>query len=162
MMSKGVSAFIASALIILFGITTITLVLTIVQPALERAQDSAIANEALNNLRLIDNSVKEIASEEKGAKRTLNIKSSDGIYEVDSRLDYINFTYDMRQKLNFGTTQRDRINITEERNTLKLFVVYTKIDLIGNAHIPKGAKQITITHEGINATNSKALINITI
>ncbi len=159
MNDKGVSPFIASALLIMFGIAALSLSLTVVKPALERAQDSAVANEAMNNLRLIDNTVKEVASEEKGAKRTLNIRSTDGLYEVDARLDYVNFTHDMQQNLNFGAA-RDVVNITLESNKLKLFVSYTNVDIIGNAHIPKGVKQITIKHEGTNTTNSKPMINI--
>ena len=160
MNSKGASEFITAALLIMFGVAVLTLTVTVVKPALDRAQDSSIANEAMNNLRLIDNSIKEVAAEEKGAKRTLNIKSSNGLYQVDTRIDYLNFTYDMNQILNFGGS-RDNINVTIERNTLKLFVVYNKIDLIGSAHIPKGAKQITIKHEGTNTTNSKPIVNIT-
>src|SRR3989338_2277898 len=117
MRDKGISAFLAASLLIMFGMVALTLTITIVQPALERAQDSAIVNEALSNMRLMDNTVKEIAAEEKGAKRTLNIKSSDGLYEVDSRLDYINFTYDMRQDLNMGG-QRSGVNITTEANKI--------------------------------------------
>ena len=159
-MKKGVSAFIASSLLIMFGIAVLALTLTVVKPALDRAQDSATVNEAISNLMLIDNTVKEIASEERGAKRTLNIKSNDGLYQVDSLIDYINFTLAVKQDLNLGGA-RDVVNITTERNVLKLFVVYTNIDLMGNAHIPKGAKQITIKHEGTNTTNSKPMINIT-
>lgn len=161
MKNKGVSAFIAASLLIMFGIAVLSLTLAVVRPALERAQDSTIANEAMSNLQLIDNAVKEVAAEEKGAKRTLNIKSSDGLYQVDSRLDYINFTYDMQRDLNLAGA-RGVVNITIERNVLKLFVSYSKVDLVGNAHIPKGAKQITIKHDGTNITNSKPLINITI
>ncbi len=161
MMKKGINPFLATTLLILFAISALSLTLTIVKPALERAQDSAIVNEAMNNLKLIDSIVKEVASEEKGSKRTLNIKSSDGLFEVDSNLEYINYTYDMRQDLNLGGS-RDEINITTERNVIKLFVNYDKVDLIGNAHIPKGSKQITIKHEGTNTANNKPMINITI
>lgn len=152
MRSKALSSYIASVLLILMGLTGIYLGLTVLTPALDKAKDSGIINEALQNLKLIDDNIREVASEGRNSKRTFNIKVTEGTYKVDSRINYINFTYVMKTNLNVGG-QRGNINITRYRNDLNMFISYTKLQIQGSDHFTKGENSVVILHNGTNTTN---------
>jgi len=106
-MKKGVSALIAMVLSILFGVVMITLVITVLNPTLNRAKDSGALTEAYQNLPLLDSAISEVASEAAGSKRTINLIVSNGEYEVDAANDYITFTYNPNEDMHLSGRRGD-------------------------------------------------------
>jgi flagellin-like protein len=92
-MTKGISPLISTILVVLMTFTAIGLVMSIGRPAIDRAYDSARLNEALQNLRSIDNAVREVASEGINAFRPVQIKISGGslyVNEAAGTIEYFN------------------------------------------------------------------------
>jgi len=143
----------------MLSIVVISLILTALNPAIERAKDSAIVNEGFQNLDLIDNTIREVVSEGEDSKRTINIKVTDGTYKVDSVNDQMNFTYKLKAELNIGG-QRGRVNITVNASTVNLFVKYNNVDIQGSGHFTKGDNSIVILHNGTNTTVNKPIIYV--
>jgi hypothetical protein len=158
-MRKALSPFISTALIILTGIVALTISLTVLNPALNKAKDSAIINEAFNNLEIIDNAIREVASEAEDSKRTINLKVTEGIYRVDSTNDFLNFTYRMKEGLEISG-RRDDVNITISANEITLFIKYTNVDLQGSDHFTKGDNSVVIMHNGTNSTTNFPFIYV--
>ena len=158
-MRKALSQFISAALIIMLSIVAISLILTTLNPVIEKAKDSAIVNEGIQNLELIDNTIREIASEGEDSKRTINLKVTDGTYRVDSAIDQMNFTYKLKTQLNIGG-QRGTVNITVNASTVDLFVKYTNIDIQGSDHFTKGDNSVVILHNGTNTTSNEPIIYV--
>lgn len=156
---KALSQFISASLIIMFSIIAISLILTALNPVIDKAKDSAIVDEGFQNLELIDNTIREVVSEGEDSKRTINIKATDGTYKVDSTNDQMNFTYKFKTKLNIGG-QRGRVNITLNASTVTLFVKYTNIDIQGSDHFTKGDNSVVILHNGTNSTVNKPIIYV--
>ncbi len=159
MRNKALSPYISTALVILIGIVALTLSLTVLNPALNKAKDSAIINEAFNNLEIIDSTIREVASESEDSKRTINLKVTEGTYRVDSVIDFINFTYRMKEGLEISG-QRDNINITISAEDITLFIKYTNIDLQGSDHFTKGDNSVVIVHNGTNSTTNHPFIYV--
>jgi len=159
MRNKAISPYISTALIILIGIVALALSLTVLNPALNKAKDSAVINEAFNNLEIIDSTIREVASESEDSKRTINLKVTDGTYRVDSAIEYINFTYRMKEGLDISG-QRDNVNITISAEDITLFIKYTNIDLQGSDHFSKGDNSVIIMHNGTNSTTNYPQIYI--
>ncbi len=91
---KGISPLISMVLTILFGVVMLTIVLTVVNPTLDRAKDSAVVTEVFQNLPLLDTAIKEVASEAQGSRRTVTISVSTGRYTIDSSKDSIYFEFE--------------------------------------------------------------------
>jgi hypothetical protein len=159
MRTKALSPFIASALLILMGITGIYLALTVLTPAVDKAKDAGVINEALQNLKLIDDNIREVASEGRDSKRTFSIKVTEGMYKVDSSINFINFTYNLKTNLDISG-QRDNINITRSGNDINLFISYTKSQIQGSDHFTKGENSIMILNNGTNATTNYPIIYV--
>ncbi len=159
MKNKGLSPYISTVLVILIGIAALSLSLTFLTPALDNAKDSAIINEGFNNLEVIDNTIKEVASESVDSKRTINLKVTEGTYGVDSTNDFMNFTYRMREGLSISG-QRDNVNITISGKDITLFIKYTNIDLQGSEHFTKGDNSMIILNNGTNSTTNYPLIYV--
>lgn len=162
MRNKALSPYISTALVILIGIVALTLSLTVLNPALNKAKDSAIIDEAFNNLEIIDSTIREVASEAEDSKRTINLKVTEGTYRVDSIIDFINFTYRMKEGLEISGKRGD-VNITihaNETNKITLFIKYTNIDLQGSDHFTKGDNSVVIMHNGTNSTTNYPLIYV--
>ncbi len=159
MRNKALSPYISTALVILIGIVALTLGLTVLNPALNKAKDSAIINEAFNNLEIIDSTIREVASESEDSKRTINLKVTDGTYRVDSTSDFMNFTYRMKEGLQISG-QRGDVNITISAEDITLFIKYTNIELQGSDHFSKGDNSVVIMHNGTNSTTNYPLIYV--
>jgi len=81
-MEKGVSPIISVVLLILITVSAIYLVLFVAKPTIDRAYETAATNEAENNLELLDNLIREVASEGTGSYRSVVLKVSDGDYRT--------------------------------------------------------------------------------
>jgi hypothetical protein len=159
MRNKALSPYISAAFVILLGIVAVSLTITVLTPAFNKAKDSAVMNEALHNLELIDEAVKEIASEGEGSKRTIYLKVTEGTYRVDSENDFINFTYRMKEGLEvYG--QRGRVNITRSGGELKLFIEYTNLDIQGDDRFTKGVNSVVVLHNGTNPTTNYPIVYV--
>ncbi|MEM5813959.1 MAG: LamG domain-containing protein [Candidatus Aenigmatarchaeota archaeon] len=95
---RGISPLVSMVLVIAFGFTVMTIVLTVVNPLLDRAKDSGIVNEATQNMQLLDAAIKAVASEAKGSKRTISIKITDGVLRTDSEKDWVYLDFEPRTK----------------------------------------------------------------
>ncbi len=91
---KGVSPLISMVLVIAFGFAAMGIVLTVVNPLLDRAKDSGIVNEGVQNMQLIDSAIKAVGSEAKGSKRTIHMKITEGVLRSNSTADWIHFDYE--------------------------------------------------------------------
>lgn len=96
MLKKGISPLIATVLVILLAFLAITIVLLIGIPAIERAKEAAVINEAMENMKAIGNTIKEVASEGLGSLRSLQIKITDGEYKVNEKANSVDFTYSIK------------------------------------------------------------------
>jgi len=90
---KGISPILATMLIILMTTVGVTLALTIVLPAINRAQESSVINEGMENMKIMDNVIREVASEGTGTFRTVQLKVSGGEYKINGKSNNIEFTY---------------------------------------------------------------------
>lgn len=156
---KALSPFISTALIIMMGIAVISIVLAVVMPALDRARDASVADEALANLEMIDDVVKEVISEGEGSKRTINVKVGNGIYEVDPIVDSLNFTYEL--KTDFALSgRRGNVNVTTSMGKLSMNILYSNVDLTGSDHFSKGDHSVSIVNNGTNSTTDYPMIYV--
>lgn len=89
---KGISPLISYVLIVLITFTVIGIVLLVGVPAIDRAREAASLNEAMQNMRLLDNAVREVASEGLGALRSMIFRISAGDLKVNSKSNSIDFT----------------------------------------------------------------------
>ncbi len=95
---KGLSPLVSMVLVIAFGFAAMTIVLTIVNPMLDRAKDSGIVNEATQNMQLVDSAIKAVASEARGSKRTVHIKITEGVLRSDIGKEWLYLDYDPKAR----------------------------------------------------------------
>jgi len=96
MLKKGISPIISTVLIILLGFVTVSIVLFVGLPAIEKARESAVLNEAMQNMKAIANTIEEVALEGVGSLRSLQIKVTAGNYKVNEKTNSIDFTHFMK------------------------------------------------------------------
>jgi hypothetical protein len=75
------------------------LTLTIGMPAINKAKEASVINEALQNMKVIDNTIREVASEGAGSLRSPQIKVSGGEYRVNQKANSLDFTYTIKYGL---------------------------------------------------------------
>ena len=104
MLRKGISPLFSTIIVIMLIVAAVTIVLLFGMPTIERAKESAILNEALQNMRMIASTIKEVASEGTNSMRTLQVKVSGGEYKVNEKSNSIDFTYNMKSNVvQFGS-----------------------------------------------------------
>jgi hypothetical protein len=81
-MKKGVSTIISFVLLLLISVIAVYLALNVVKPTVERVFESAAMNEAELNIQILDNLIREVASEGTGSLRSVVLKVSDGEYRI--------------------------------------------------------------------------------
>ena len=96
---KAVSTLISTAFIVLMTIMAMALTLTIGMPAINKAKEASVINEALQNMKVIDNTIREVASEGSGSLRSPQIKVSGGEYRVNQKANSLDFTYTIKYGL---------------------------------------------------------------
>ena len=90
---KGVSQLISTVLIFLLTTVAIGIALLIGTPTIDRAKQSATINEAMQNMKTLDNIIREVASEGKGSFRTLQMRVIDGEYKINQKTNTIEYTH---------------------------------------------------------------------
>lgn len=104
---KGLSPFIASVLTILFGIMMLVVVLNVINPVFNQAEDSSIVTDAFQNLNLLHSTIEEVASEAQGSKRTVSVSVSDGDYFINTTTDLLVFDYTPSEIMDLRGTRGD-------------------------------------------------------
>ena len=91
--AKGISQIISTVIIFLITTTAIGLALLVGTPVIDRAKESVIFNEAIQNMKILDNAIKEVASEGKGSFRAVQLRVSGGEYKVSEKTNTMEFTH---------------------------------------------------------------------
>ncbi|MEM5766044.1 MAG: LamG-like jellyroll fold domain-containing protein [Candidatus Aenigmatarchaeota archaeon] len=81
-MRKGISPIVSTVLLILITVSAVYIVMNVAKPTVERAYEFGVINEAEQNMRLLDNLIREVASEGTGSLRSVVLKVSDGNYRI--------------------------------------------------------------------------------
>jgi flagellin-like protein len=81
-MRKGISPLISTVLLILITISATYIVINVAKPTVDRAYEASTMNEAEQNMQLLDNLIREVASEGTGSMRSISLKVSDGEYRI--------------------------------------------------------------------------------
>jgi len=157
-MNKGLDTFISFALVILIGLTGVMLALTLIKPTIDKATDNMVINEGFANLEKINKIINDVASETEGTRRTINVRVTDGEYQIDSTNSKIIFLYKMKSDLSFSGS-KGNVNITTDKSMATLSLAYDKI-LLQGSRFSKGDNQIVITNEGIDEDSNKVTISI--
>jgi len=98
-MGKGFSAIVTAVIITLITTVSVSLVVLVGRPVIERAYDSSAINEALNNMRSFDDVIREVASEGVGSLRHMTLKISHGVYRVNNETGSLEFEYEVKSDL---------------------------------------------------------------
>jgi len=81
-MAKGISPLISTVIVIMMVVASISMVLFIGRPTIDKAIEASVVNEASLNMKAIDTAIKEVASEGVQSSRTVTFKVSDGSYRI--------------------------------------------------------------------------------
>ncbi|MEM7825107.1 MAG: LamG domain-containing protein [Candidatus Aenigmatarchaeota archaeon] len=101
---KAVSPLVSLVLTVLLITVAIAIVITSIKPSFDRMTDSNTLNEAMQNLELIDSTIKQVSSESQGSKRTISLTITDGEYKVNGVKELIEFNYDLKSDFSIEGT----------------------------------------------------------
>ncbi len=105
---KGVSAVIGTVLVVVLSVAAVSTILLVGVPAIDRAKDSGVVNEAYQNMQVIDNLIRTVASEGSGSLRVAEIKVSSGTYRTISASGSFEYDFDLTSNLfSRGTYKRE-------------------------------------------------------
>jgi hypothetical protein len=91
---KGISPLVGLVLTVALSTVAVAITLTVIIPTMDRIRDSNVINEALENLELINDVVRQVASESEGSKRSISVEVTDGFYRIDKDQEIIYFEYE--------------------------------------------------------------------
>lgn len=94
--TKGISSVISFVIIILLTVTAIGIVLGVGLPILDQARETGVLNEANQNMRIIDNLIRQVASEGTGTLKSVTLSVTDGVYRIDSDSNSLDFELTMK------------------------------------------------------------------
>lgn len=98
-MKKGISPIISTVFLILISISVIYLALNIIKPTIDLIYQQATLRESEQNIRMLSNLIKEVASEGIGSSRSFILKVSDGYYMVNNLTNSFEFEYEVSSKV---------------------------------------------------------------
>ena len=98
-MLKGLSPILTYVLIVAILVAAITLVLTFALPLIQKAQEVAAYQHALEILKTIDLAIKEVASEGMGALRKVDLRFDKGEFRVEKLTDSIIYKLNSKAKI---------------------------------------------------------------
>ena len=93
---KAVSPLISFVLVILISAIAISIVYFVGKDVIQRATESTVFNEGMNNMNLLGNVIREVASEGIGSLRTIQLLVSDGKYRADNSSSSVYFDYTLK------------------------------------------------------------------
>jgi len=95
-MRKGISPIISFVITISLISVAITIVMAAIKPAFDRVTDSAVLDEGMKNLELLNSVIRQVASESEGSKRTISITVTDCEYRINMANDYVYCDYETK------------------------------------------------------------------
>ncbi len=98
-MQKGISPVIAMVLVILVSVVSITIVLTVALPLIDKFNDASYINAAQTNMGIIDNLIREVASEGFGIVKSALISSSAGVYRTNEESESFEYDLDLKSDI---------------------------------------------------------------
>lgn len=112
-MTKGISSVISFVITILLTVTAVGIVLGVGLPILDQARETGVLNEANQNMRIIDNLIRQVASEGTRTFKTVTLSVTDGVYRIDSDSNSLDFELTMKSNpIPRGTFKKDGNVIT--------------------------------------------------
>jgi flagellin-like protein len=144
-MKKGISPIISTVMLILIMISAAYIVIEVAKPTLDRAHDSAVMNEANQNMQLLDNLIREVASEGTGSLRSVVLKVSDGEYRVINKSG--NFTGAIQFKIGLKYSPFSAPMFKKVGN-LKYAVGMNAIGLVGYWNFDEGSGSTAYDYSG--------------
>jgi hypothetical protein len=160
---KGVSNLVSAILITIIVIGAISLVLNMGTPAIDRSKEILLYKEGKNNLKLVDNSIKQVLEGE-GSTRSLSLSITDGNYYVHENNDTIMFVMNSASQIvgiDVSKTE-DGVNITGKPGIIYFSIDYDNIDVVGGVIFGKGSHSLKIKNQGYDSVSEKQIINITV
>jgi len=159
-MSKGISPFIAYALVILLAVSAVSLVLILGLPVIQRSRESITFDIALNNMQQLDSTIREVASEGLGSLRAIQLSVTGGKYFVTNGTNKLVYAYETSQNLiaNATNTTRGNIRIEAGQKNGNLTLQYSKINITGSFSVESGNYKICIENAGTSGGNT--VINV--
>ncbi len=94
-LSKGINPLVSAVFILVISMAGIALVMNIGMPAIDRAQENALYDEARRNMGTLDETLDTVKYGGEGTSRTVSIDVGGGEYIVDNTDDTVKFRYDM-------------------------------------------------------------------
>lgn len=164
---KGISPFIAYALVILLSVTAIAIAVTVLMPFLNRAHDSIVVNEALNNMNALDSAIKEVASEGVGSITKVQLHITGG--EITALSTYNNtLFYDYQLSSNMlpqkeFTTQQSTWVLTcqyQGGTNLELRLHYNNILVVSNGNGISG-RNVEVCVQKTGMSNGQPVVSVT-
>lgn len=155
-MKKGISPFISAVLLVMISISAIYLALSVIKPTIDRAYESADMNEADQNLQILDNSIREVASEGTGSMRNVLLKVSEGDYRVINTSGYfigaVQYMIDLKYSPFYTQTIKKVGNVKYSVGFSQIGLVnYWKLDEgNGNAVVDSGGNNYGFLTSGTN------------
>ena len=102
-MRKGASEIISTILMVLVSTVAVAVVLMIGMPAIDRAKEAGITNEAGKNIQVLDDTIREVASEGVGSLRTPRLQISDGDYRIFNYSGNNSGAVEFRYSMNYNS-----------------------------------------------------------
>lgn len=107
-MPKGISPLVATVLVILISAVGVSVVVLVGAPILDRVSDSNTINEAQSNMRILDDLIRQAASESPGIVRTVQISLSGGLLKINTESGTLDYDYSLKSSLlPKGTFKKD-------------------------------------------------------
>lgn len=162
---KGIAQMISYVLVIAISVAAMSLVLLWGRPVLDRAFESATVNEALNNMNILSNAIREVASEGAGSLRTVRLNVGGGSYRADNASSAVHFGLKLGAGSLFPGTSARRGDIQISVSgvsgdaELKLTLNYTSIIVVGDGNgIGRGMNKICI--ENMGTQNNTPVVSV--
>jgi len=143
---KGISPLVGFVLVIAISVSAIAIAMNVGNPAIERSQEILIYNEGINNLKLIDSAINEVMQEGDGSSRKVNLKVTDGIYNVYS--GEISFTMTTNQGIVADGVEKeeDGVNIEADNGEILMYIDYS-FSINGDNEYYSGSHEVFVINE---------------
>jgi hypothetical protein len=116
-MRKGASEIISTILMVLVSTVSVGVVLMIGMPAINRAKEAGITNEAGKNIQALDDTIREVASEGTGSLRTPRLQISDGDYRIFNYSGNNTGAIEFRYSMNYNSFPLLGVRVDENVKT---------------------------------------------
>ena len=156
-MEKGVSVLISMVFVIMITVSAIAVVLQFGLPAIQKMKEAASIGEAETVMEILDNSVRQTASEGVGTFKKVQISVTDGAYRVNPESDSL--TYNITLSSDFlppgsvteGSLQKN-VAVGDGGTELQMKVRYSSINLTGDFRAERGPHSVCFEKTGDDGT----------